>query len=54
MRISKIEKDGSARDEVLKRRYKAMREALGMPPSQEAARPTEPLPAEKPGESSAT
>jgi hypothetical protein len=56
MRTSKIETDGRARDEAVKRRNKAMRETLGMSPvpSQEAARPTEPLPAEKPTESSAT
>jgi hypothetical protein len=51
MRTSKIEVDGSARNEAaLKRRNKAMRETLGMSPapSQEAARPTKPLPAEKP------
>jgi hypothetical protein len=51
MRISKIVTDGSARDEALKRRNKAMRQALVMKPapsSPEASRPQEPKTDEKP------
>jgi hypothetical protein len=43
MQISKIVTDGSARDEALKRRNNAMREALGMQPtpSRNASEPQE-------------
>jgi hypothetical protein len=43
MQMSKIVTDGSARDEALKRRNNAIREALGMKPapSPEAIRPQE-------------
>jgi hypothetical protein len=42
MQISKIVTDGSARDEALKRRNSAMREALGMAPSRGQSKPQEP------------
>jgi hypothetical protein len=44
MQMSKIVTDGSARDEALKRRNNAMREALGMKPAPapEASRSQEP------------
>ena len=51
MRISKILTDGSARDEALKRRNKAMRQAIGITPalsSAEASKPQEPKTDEKP------
>jgi len=42
MQISKTISNGSARDEALKRRNNAMREALGMPPSRGPSNPEEP------------
>jgi len=52
MQISKIVTDGSARDEALKRRNNAMREALGMQPapSRNASEPQEAKSGEKPTE----
>jgi hypothetical protein len=52
MQISKIVTDGSARDEALKRRNNAMREALGMKPapSRNASESPEPRADEKPAE----
>jgi hypothetical protein len=51
MQNSKIVTDGSARDEALKRRNSAMREALGMKP---ASKPQEPKMDEKSTDRSAT
>jgi hypothetical protein len=42
MQISKTISNGSARDEALKRRNSAMREALGMAPSRGPSKPQEP------------
>ena len=52
MQISKVVTGGSARDEALKRRNNAMREALGMNPvsSRQASKPQEPKMDEKPAE----
>ena len=52
MQISKIVTDGNARDEALKRRNIAMREALGMGPTSklETKKLDEPKTDEKPSE----
>jgi hypothetical protein len=52
MQIAKIVTDGYARDDALKRRNTAIREALGInvAPSREASKPQEPKADEKPSE----
>jgi hypothetical protein len=52
MQISKLVTDGNARDEALKRRNIAMREALGMRPTsnREMKKLDEPKTVEKPSE----